>query len=105
MNLAKYNSLELRELRKEIDRELKKRRKQEVKEAQKELKTVAERYGFSLTELLSAAPGGKTEAGKGTVRYRHPEDAGKTWSGRGRKPSWVKEWEGAGRSLDDLRVA
>ncbi|RFA30559.1 trans-acting regulatory HvrA protein [Alkalilimnicola ehrlichii] len=104
MNLANYNSQELRELRKEIDRELKKRRKQEVKEAQKELKHVAERYGFSLNELLSASPGVKPGAIKGAVRYRHPEDADKTWSGRGRKPSWVKEWEASGRSLEDLRV-
>ncbi len=105
MDLAKYNSQELRELRKEIERELKKRRKQEVREAQRELKTVAERYGFSLNELLAVTPGVKAGAAKGIVRYRHPEDADKTWSGRGRKPSWVKEWEGSGRSLDELRVS
>lgn len=103
MNLSKYSSQELRQLKVEIDKELKKRRKDEVKQAQKELRTVAERYGFSLSELLSAQPA-KAGASKAGAKFRHPEDAGKTWSGRGRKPAWVKEWEGQGRSLDELRI-
>jgi DNA-binding protein H-NS len=103
MNISKYSSQELRQLKVDIDKELKKRRKDEVKQAQKELRTVAERYGFSLTELLSAQPA-KAGPAKGGVKYRHPEDSGKTWSGRGRKPAWVKDWEGAGRSLDELRA-
>lgn len=102
MNLAKYSSQDLRNLKADIDKELKKRRKQEVKEAQKELKTVAERYGFSLAELVSGqAP---KASGKRAVKYQHPDDPSKGWSGRGRKPAWVKEWEGSGRSLEDLRV-
>jgi len=106
MNLTKYSSQELRQLKQDIDKELKKRRKDEVKLAQKELKSVAERYGFSLSELLAAQAGKASEAGaKGGAKYQHPEDAGKTWSGRGRKPAWVKDWEGRGRSIEDLRVA
>ncbi len=104
MNIADYNSQELRDLRKDIDRELKKRRKYEVKEAQKALKSVADQYGFSLTELVAATAGAKLGGAKGTARFRHPEDASKTWSGRGRKPGWVKEWEAANRSLEDLRI-
>lgn len=104
MDLTRYNSQELRELQREVEREIKQRRKQEAKEAQRELKSVAERYGFSLNELLSGAAVKPTTA-KGVVRFRHPEDPDKTWSGRGRKPSWIKEWEAAGRPLEDLRVA
>lgn len=103
MNLSKYSSQELRQLKVEIDKEIKKRRRDEVRQAQKELRTVAERYGFSLSELLSSQGAG-AGASKGVVKYRHPEDANKTWSGRGRKPAWIKDWEGQGRSLDELRV-
>lgn len=103
MNLSKYSSQELRQLKIEIDKEMKKRRKDEVRQAQRELRTVAERYGFSLSELLSSA-GAAAGASKGVAKYRHPEDASKTWSGRGRKPAWIKEWEGQGRSLDELRI-
>ncbi len=103
MDLSKFNSSELQQLKKDIDKELKRRHKQDVKEAQKELKNVAERYGLTLQDLLgSTGPkAGKPGAG---ARYRHPDDPNKGWSGRGRKPAWIKEWEAKGRSLDDLKV-
>ncbi|MFV8834280.1 H-NS histone family protein [Aquisalimonas sp.] len=103
MDLAKYTSQELNQLKKDIDRELRKRRKQDVREAQKELKQVAEKYGLAVTDLV---PGGGPKAGKtnASVRFRHPEDPSKGWSGRGRKPAWIKDWEARGKSLDDLRV-
>lgn len=104
MDLSKYSSEELRQLRSDIDAELKTRRREDARLAQSELKSVAEKYGFSLNELVGAtAP--KASGKPSTVRFRHPEDPGKVWSGRGRKPVWVKEWEHTGRSLEKLRVA
>ena len=35
-------------------------------------------------------------------RYVNPADPGQTWSGRGRRPRWVTEQIGAGKSLEDL---
>jgi DNA-binding protein H-NS len=106
MDLSRYNSSELQQLKKDIDKELTQRRKQEAKQAQQELKEVAEKYGFSLSELVpSSAAKGTRSTSTGTIRFRHPQDPSKTWSGRGRKPVWVKEWEAAGRSLDEARVS
>ena len=104
MDLSKYTSEELRQLTSDIEAELKSRRRDDAKKAQKELKNVAEKYGFSLTELVNGSAAAKTARKAGTVRFRHPDDPTKVWSGRGRKPVWVKEWEGAGRSLEKLRV-
>lgn len=100
MKLDNYNSQELRDLKAQIDREIKKRRRKEIREAQRELRSVAERYGFSLAELLPGQGGAK--GGRGIPKYVHPEDPAKTWSGRGRKPGWIKEWEEQGRPLDEL---
>ncbi|MCC5859716.1 MAG: H-NS histone family protein [Ectothiorhodospiraceae bacterium] len=103
MDLTKYESSELQQLKKDIDKELKRRRKQDVKEAQKEVKSIAERYGLTVQDLVSGvAP--KSAKPAGGTRFRHPNDPGKSWSGRGRKPVWIKEWEQSGRSLDELRV-
>ena len=104
MDLSKYSSEELRQLQSEIDSELKSRRREDAKLAQKELKSVAEKYGFSLNDLVGGTS--PKAAGKSsTVRFRHPDDPSKVWSGRGRKPVWIKEWEQSGRSLEKLRVA
>jgi DNA-binding protein H-NS len=35
--------------------------------------------------------------------YVNPDDAKQTWSGRGRKPGWLKTWLDCGISLEDLR--
>ncbi len=107
MNLSKYSSTELRELKKDIDGELSSRRKDDAKKAQQEMKAVAEKYGFSVSDLVAQSGrngAGRTPRAKGPARFRHPADASKTWTGRGRKPGWVKEWEGAGKDLEELRV-
>lgn len=103
MDLTTYSSQQLNQLKKDIDKELRKRRRQDVKEAQKELKQVAEKYGLAVADLVTGTSPKPTKS-TGTVRFRHPEDPSKGWSGRGRKPGWIKEWEAKGRSLDDLRV-
>ena len=40
---------------------------------------------------------------KAPVQFRHPEQAGLVWSGRGKTPLWVKDLEAQGR-LDAARV-
>jgi DNA-binding protein H-NS len=37
-------------------------------------------------------------------RYRNPDDASQTWSGRGRRPRWIHDAEAAGRTLQDLEI-
>jgi len=104
MDLSKYTVKKLQALKQEIDKEIAARRKDDAKKAREEMKAVAAKYGLSLNDLV----GGKGAAkgrGKGAVAFRHPDDPAKTWSGRGRKPRWIKEWENAGRSLSDLRAA
>jgi DNA-binding protein H-NS len=38
------------------------------------------------------------------VKYRHPSDSGKTWTGRGMTPKWLRDLVDQGRSLDDFKV-
>lgn len=69
------------------------RQKEDAQSAKRELKGVAEKYGFGLTDLVGGA-GARRDAGKGprcVVRFRHPDDLRKTWSGHGRKPVWIKQ--------------
>lgn len=106
MNLSKYTVDELESLKKDIDKEIVSRRKQEEKQAREELKEVAAKYGFSLNELIigtSTARGRSPSEAQN--KFRDPDDPSKTWTGRGRKPNWVKEREAAGWLIEDLRAA
>lgn len=100
-DLSKYSAQQLHQLQRDIDKELKSRRKEDAKRAQREMKEVAAKYGLSLEEVLGSK--GRTSV-PAAAKYRHPTDAKKTWTGRGRKPVWLREWEKAGKPLDDLRV-
>lgn len=39
-----------------------------------------------------------------TVKYRHPDDSSKTWSGRGSPARWITEEEERGRGREEFRV-
>lgn len=100
-----YNELTLEQL-KEINKKsaaaiagFESRRK---KDAIQKATEIAKAAGFSsLEDMLAAQPEKRQQA---EPKYRHPENPELTWTGRGRKPSWIVEALGAGRSLDDFAI-
>lgn len=60
------------------------------------------------------APARKKAARKATAKkktgrkvppkYRNPDNASETWTGRGRKPKWVEAALASGKSLDDIKI-
>lgn len=68
----------------------------------------AEAAGVSLDEVLSRKPNRKRQQRRSrrsqTPMYVHPDDASKTWNGRGRRPGWIEEYLASGRELEELRV-
>jgi DNA-binding protein H-NS len=71
-------------------------------EARHALEEQAKQLGFSLSELVGVAVPRKRAAA--TPKYRHPENAALTWSGRGRKPQWFQDALDAGKSPESLAV-
>lgn len=45
--------------------------------------------GYSLADLIGVEA--KATRAPTVAKYRHPENAALTWSGRGRKPQWFVE--------------
>ncbi|ETW10999.1 histone family protein nucleoid-structuring protein H-NS [Roseivivax marinus] len=89
-------------LQKKVDKALKDYDTRKRAEAISAAREAAKKHGFALDDLLQA--GGKGSKMKGIPRYAHLENAEKTWTGRGRKPDWVKSHLEAGGSLDDLAL-
>lgn len=62
-------------------------------------------YQFFQNQQNAAASNSlQRRAPKVAPKYRHPEDPSLTWTGRGNKPRWVKDWIDAGRSLQEIAV-
>lgn len=103
MDLSSLSLIELKQLAQDIPAEIKKREEQDKKIVLDELKALAEARGFDLAHLLGKDS--KTRVSKPVaVKYRHPDNADLTWTGRGRKPGWVEAWLGQGKQLEALAV-
>jgi len=81
-------------------------RRQEMSGAIAEIKQLMAQFEITGEDLGLA---GRTSSLKGKLRgsvapkYRDPV-GGKTWTGRGRRPSWVNDLDGMGKTLDDCRI-
>lgn len=104
---------ELMALRANIDKAIAAVGDRERRNALKAAEAAAREHGFTLDELVPLMGGGRgrtrraAAASAGPVnapRYRNPENAEQTWSGRGRRPRWVHEAEAAGRSLAEMEI-
>lgn len=84
---------ELLEAQKNIEKQLKKVRKAKLAEAQKQVKQLANDLGVTVNELVNE----ETPA-----KYVNPNDPTQSWSGRGKKPSWLVELLEKGTKLEDL---
>ncbi len=110
IDLEKMSREELTDLRDSVDAALETLADREREAALKAAEEAAKAHGYSLSELGVAA-GGKGRGRRksraaGPVnppKYRHPTDPKKTWSGRGRKPQWIKEAEENG-TLNKLAI-
>lgn len=101
MDLSGLSAAELRTLQDKLTREIKKRESEEVAHAREKILAIAQSVGMPLEDILASQ--GKPKAKESVIRFRHPDNAALEWSGRGRKPKWVNEWESS-KPIDDLRV-
>jgi DNA-binding protein H-NS len=102
-DLSKYTTSRLQKLKSEVEEELKKRHLLSVSQAREQILHIARGVGMSIDDLISGRhPKGSKEPL--AAKYRHPDDAEKQWSGRGRMPFWVKEWITSGRDLAETKV-
>lgn len=57
---------------------------------------------YSLADLIGVEV--KATRTPAVAKYRHPENAALTWSGRGRKPQWFADYNNAGKDPNTLAV-
>lgn len=105
MELSTLSVSQLRELQQQIPAELKRREAQEKVTVLNEVRAFVKARGYAIEDLLGKEVKVKAATGsKVKVKFRHPENAGLEWTGRGRKPKWVEAWLATGGTLDNLLV-
>lgn len=107
---------QLEKLRTDVDTALKALDLKDKKAALKAAQAAAKAHGFSLSDLTGAIPAEKAPAkalrakkssdGRAKVapKYRNPNNADETWSGRGRAPKWMVAHLQSGGSKEDSLI-
>jgi DNA-binding protein H-NS len=109
MDISKLTTKEMEALLKRLPKEIDKRKQQEKSKLVDHITQIASERGYSLKDLIGKVPlSAKFKKARRrkpvAVKYRHPEQASLTWTGRGRKPLWVTKWLGEGKTLEMLVV-
>ncbi|WP_299822396.1 H-NS histone family protein [uncultured Jannaschia sp.] len=96
---------ELKTLQKDLNKAVETYDDKRRQEARATVEAKAHELGFSLSELVDGSgKSGKKSKASQPAKFRHPENASLTWSGRGRQPGWIKEALENGTSLDTFLI-
>ena len=93
---------ELQKLQKDLAKAISTYEDRHKAEARAKLEAIAKEMGYSLADLIAVEV--KATRAPAAVKYRHPENAAVTWSGRGRKPQWFSDHINSGKEPSALAV-
>lgn len=109
-DLKSMTRKELEKLKANVEKALAKLGEKDKKAALAAAEKAAAAHGFSLADITGGNTGPKkrkTKPGPKTVsvpKYRNPDNADQTWTGKGRQPEWFKSAIVAGTSPDTLEI-
>lgn len=74
---------------------------QRLYDAYEKFEEIAESCNTTIEEILKA---GEQLEKKRSIKYRNPNNSEETWTGRGRKPTWLVNALEQGKRLEDFSV-
>jgi DNA-binding protein H-NS len=101
INLDSLNVDELRAITENAQQLIAQKQHQRLHDAYVQFEKIAKDSGSSIEEILEA---GASLEKKRSIKYRNTEDNNDTWTGRGRKPTWLVEALESGRNLEEFAV-
>ncbi|WP_300074886.1 H-NS histone family protein [uncultured Ruegeria sp.] len=105
INLRKLSVADLKALVVEIEERIAEAEKEAKLTALRDMRAVAEKMGVAFEDVISLHNGKRRKSGvKSTAKFANPMDPTQTWTGRGRKPSWVIAALDSGKSIEDLAI-
>ncbi|WP_367105215.1 H-NS family nucleoid-associated regulatory protein [uncultured Psychrobacter sp.] len=101
IDLDKLDVDELRAITENAQQLIAKKQHQRLYDAYMQFESIAEESDSTIDEILKA--GEKLEK-KRSIKYRNTDNSEETWTGRGRKPTWLVDALAAGKNLEDFAV-
>ncbi len=107
IDFSSYSLEQLKTLVQGAKREIALKEESRVQKIYDQIVELANNAGMSTGDLLNIESNGK---GNGInrsvdVKFRNPRDLSQTWSGRGKRPQWLRQALEQGRKLEEFSVA
>ena len=102
-NFNKLSESDLEDVIAKAGKELQARKEQKRKEVLSEIKQLAASIGV----LVEISESGKRSSRKGQKvppKYQNPANPAQQWSGRGMKPTWLRELVEQGQTLEEFEI-
>lgn len=104
IDLSTFSAAKLRDLQAQVAEELKARQKDEVTKVRQQILALAQGVGMSVDQIMKGAQD-KKPVKTVAPRYQDPANPTQQWTGRGRRPGWVKEYlEKPDNKLESLLI-
>jgi DNA-binding protein H-NS len=100
VNVDKLSLKELLDLEAKVQKAIAGARERERAEVKHAMAALAEKRGFSMSELFGGRGRGKISA----TKYANPDNRAETWTGRGRKPNWLVAKLNKGAKMTDFAI-
>ena len=100
VNVDKMSLKDLLDLELKVQRAINTARDRERAEVKQAMAKLAEKRGFSISELYGGRGRGKSSVAK----YANPANRSETWTGRGRKPNWLVAKLKRGAKLESFAI-
>jgi DNA-binding protein H-NS len=105
LDLGNLNVAELRELAKNIHLEIEKRESNNKKIVFEQIKELAQKAGMTVEEVVAMGRKARPKSLKSAeAKYVNPQNPAQTWSGKGRRPTWLKDLLATGKSLEGIQA-
>ena len=105
LNVEKLSLKELIALEAKLAAAIATARQKERAEIKSKVAELAERHGFSISELFGGlGRGNGRKKSVNIAKYANPDDKTDTWTGRGRKPNWLLARLKKGAKLSDFEI-
>lgn len=103
-NIDDLDRKQLEKLKERIDQRLEKLAVDEQKAALDAAEKAAMQHGYSLSELTGMKKSRGKSAKVNPPKYRNPDNPSQTWTGKGRRPQWIKDAEANGTDLSKFEI-
>jgi DNA-binding protein H-NS len=106
-NLLQLSLHELAELVQNAEKALAEKKRSERRNVIAKIKELADSIGVTVTVHEAGTSTRATSSRKGTkvaAKYRDPANPQQTWTGRGVKPRWLREYTEKGRKIEDFLI-